>query len=97
MTKPVARFRPPLVTVTWHDPRSVHDNYTIADVLQGKGVGLQLNRQTSGHLCYLGPDYLEVYSDFDEADAEVGGGTAILYVLITKIKMAGGKVIYTRG
>jgi hypothetical protein len=94
--KSIKHFRPLLVEVTWDDPRSLHDNFTLADVLQGKGVGLQLDRKTYGLFCYYNEEYLELYSDFDEKDQEVGGGTAILWVLVKRVKIVNGKVIYVR-
>jgi hypothetical protein len=85
------------VEVTWDDPRSIHDSFTIDDVLQGKGVGLQRNRKTGGYLCYFNEEWLELYSDLDEGDREVGGGTAILWVLVTRVKrVSNGKVLYAR-
>jgi hypothetical protein len=91
------RFKPMLVVATWDDPKSAHDSYALEDVLQGKGAGLQRNRQTVGYLCYVNEEYLELYSDYDEADDEVGGCTAILWVLVRKVKVErNGKVIYTR-
>ncbi len=89
-----ASFKPLLVIVYWDDPKSTHDSYTLEDVLQGKGAGLQRNRQTVGYLCYINEEYLELYSDYDEADGEVGGGTAIILSLVKKIKRANGKVMY---
>ena len=89
-------FKPLLVVVTWDDPKTTHDSYTLDDVLQGKGAGLQLNRQTTGYLCYLNEEYLELYSDWDEEDREVGSGTAILLVLVKKVKVANGRILYTR-
>lgn len=85
------------MVVTWDDPQSSHDSYTLEDVLQGKGKGPARHRQTTGYLCYINEEYLELYSDWDEVDAEVGGGTAIFHVLIKKIRIANGRVIYVVG
>lgn len=93
-----SKFEPLLVTVTWVDPRSTHESYTLDDVLHGKGVGLYRNRKTSGRLCYWNEEYLELYSDYDddEAPTEVGGGTAILWALIKSVRLGQkGKVIYS--
>lgn len=90
-------FSPRLVTVTWDDPRSTHESFTLEDVLRGKGVGLYRRRQTSGRLCYWNEEYLELYQDYDdyEEPIEVGGGTAILWVLVKQIRLGEhGKVIY---
>jgi hypothetical protein len=87
-------FKPLLCTVEWDDPKSTHDCYTLDDVVQGKGAGLQRNRQTVGYLCYINEEYLELYSDWDEQDREVGGGTAIILSLVKRIKRANGKVMY---
>ena len=85
-----------LVVVKWDDPKSTHDSYMLEDVVRGKGAGLQRNRQTTGYLCYINDEYLELYSDYDEEDAEVGGGTAIILSLISRIRIANGKILFTR-
>jgi hypothetical protein len=89
-------WKPLLVEVTWDDPKTTHDSYTIDDVLRGRGAGLQRDRKTIGYLGYINDEYLELYSDFDEVDQELGGGTAILHVLVKRVKVANGKTIYTR-
>ena len=89
-------FKPLLVTVVWSDPKSTFENYNLDDVINGKGCGVQRNRQTVGFLCYVSEEYVEIYSDYDEEDAEVGGGTAIFNVLIHKIKMFNRGIIFCR-
>ena len=92
-------FSPLLVTVTWDDPRSDHESYILDEVVTGKGVGPYLNRKTSGHLCYVNTEYIGLYSDVDDSEEpiEVGGGTAILLVLIKQIRLGQhGKIIYAR-
>lgn len=91
-------FKPLLVTVVWSDPRSLHDSYLLEEVVAGKGVGPYRNRKTVGYLCYMNEEYLELYSDLDEEETpvEVGAGTAIFHVLITKVRIGQrGPVLYT--
>jgi len=92
-------FSPQLVTVTWDDPRSEHTAYLLDEVLAGDGVAPYLNRKTCGYLCYINTDYLCLYSDLDDTEkpVEVGGGTAILLVLIKQIRLGQhGRIIYAR-
>lgn len=95
-SKSLKAWTPLHVEVTWDDPKSTHDSYTIDDVLRGRGAGLQRNRKTVGYLGYINDEYLELYSDYDQGDAELGGGTAILLVLVRKIKVANGRTLYSR-
>ena len=91
-----SKFKPLLCVVTWMDPKSTHDNYSLDDVIVGKGCSVQRDRQTTGFLCHINEEYLEVYSDYDAADNEVGGGTAIFHVLIHKIKMVGKGIVFRK-
>jgi hypothetical protein len=75
----------------------MHDSFILDEVLEGKGVGPYRNRKTVGYLCYMNAEYLELYSDLDddEKPVEVGDGTAIFHVLITKIRLGQkGPILY---